>query len=876
MEGKVWLVPILLLLMLAPALIILMVDDDPVVGSNDVTRSFDGPSFFTERIYHENDLVYRATSADLMADDPGDELATCSKNGKVVVIHGTRWSWTSTVVHRATHAAGGSETAQVYSLDSGDVIPEEEGDELIAVDETYSVKLIQYNEKAKAWSTDVLWRDMDWLYEVDIGELVGGPEQPEIVVVGEQKRATMLSRSGDIWISTTIATDSDIFEACWIADLYPERPGNEVLLGGGRGILFSSYLEDGIWKQEELFDLESQITDLLVVDMDPAIDGEEVYASTIKGNVWKVWMTEGNWTGTVIHSENKLIYGMETGIYRDAAILSIGTWNNRVGIIWYQDGFQFQEVYREEYLIMGTAILDIDPAYEGAEILALSYLGRVTMIYQEDAGAEIILPFQWFTVSVGETVKVPFIVEGLGGYEGDVELSIHSNGGAYNIQLSESSVSANSISYLEVRGISPSEDPIPGMIQANTSHGIFRKSVFVHVKENVAEYTIPGPVIETEVNADGQTGISFDVVSQDQEPFDLQFSKFLLPVGMALQGVDEDLMVDKNHFKIYGILSSERWVPVRDYRFFMITDGGNGTLRAVGVNVEVNPWQEPTFRLSIEEPLVSIPVGGNTTLVLNAISLNGFEENVSLTYSPDVPGISISFSEDRLQPTGSVEVLIELTEPLEDQLITLIGTAGMLKIETYLFLKVEPPAKFLELTFERDGYTYENEDNGMATSRFWVIFTPRNGELRDLKIELQGLPDNFTATYAPKSLQSLYYPINISFMITGPEKEAPGSVLVKVSGPEEGPWSSEVTLIKEEEPADGNDDNGRIILLIILGTILFLAAGAGLYFRLRASRDLNRDEDLEEAHGRDVGLPRRSASPERFHGSRSGPDRFHR
>ncbi|MGA1820719.1 MAG: hypothetical protein ACMUHU_06910 [Thermoplasmatota archaeon] len=876
MEGKVWLVPLILSMLLNSALTGLTIDGGNAVENGDGTRSFEGSSFFTQRIYHENDLVYRATAADLMADNPGNELATCSKNGKVVVTHGTRWSWTSTVVHRATHAAGASETAQVYSLDSGDVIPEEEGDELIAVDETYSVKLIKYNEEAKAWSTDVLWRDMDWLYEVDIGELVGGPEQPEIVVVGEQKRATMLSRSGDIWISTTIATDIDIFEACWITDLYPERPGNEVLLGGGRGILFSSYLDEGLWKQKEMIDLDSQITDLLVVDLDPNIAGEEVYASTIKGDVWKVWMTEGNWTGTIIHSEGKLIYGMETGTYRDVTILSIGSWNNRVGIIWYQDGFQFQEVYREEYLVMGTAILDIDPAYEGAEILALSYLGRVTMVYQEELGAEIILPFQWFTVSAGETVKVPFIVEGLGGYEGDVELSIPSNGGNYHIQLSESSVSANSISYLEVRGISPSEDPMPAMIQANTSHGTFRKSIFVHVKENVAEYTNLPPVISTDVNADGQIEISFDVVSQDQQPFVLEFSTFLLPMGMAFEGVDEEFTVDRDLFTIFGTLSSERWVPVRGYRFFMITDGGNGTLRAVGVDVEVDPWQEPTFRLSMDEPMASMQVGGNSTLVLNVISENGFDDNVSLTYSPDIPGLSISFSEDITRPTVSVEVLIELTEPLEDQLITFTGTAGMLKIETYLFLKVEPPAKFLEVTFEPEGYLYEREEDGMVTSRFWVVLTPRNGELFDLDIEVEGLPDNFTVTYAPKSLQSLYYPLNITFRITGPEEEAPGSVIVKVTGPEEGPWSSEIPILKEEKPANGGDDGGPVVILVVLGSALFLAAGAGLYFRYRASRDLNRDEDLEVTHGRDVGLPRRSASPERLHGSRSGPDRFHR
>ncbi|MGA1873441.1 MAG: hypothetical protein ACMUHY_07185, partial [Thermoplasmatota archaeon] len=352
METKVWTV------FLSSSLILLSFSimahtEIPATASGERTRSFTGPEFLDTRIYHEDDLVYRATASDLMTDEPGLELATCSKNGKVVVVHGSRLSWESSVVHRSTFPGGASETAQVFSLDSGDVLPEEEGDELIAVDERYSVNLIKYDETTGEWSTDILWKDADWLYEVDIGELAGGPEQVEIVVVGEQKRATMLSRSGNSWIPTTIATDMDIFEACWIADIYKDRPGNEVLLGGGRGIVFTSHLEGGLWKQTEIMDVEEQITDLLTADIDTTIQGEEVYASTITGDVWKIWMDGGNWTRSLVHSEGKLIYGMETGEIQGVNVLSIGTWNNRVGIIWYDGSFQFQEVYREEYLVMG-------------------------------------------------------------------------------------------------------------------------------------------------------------------------------------------------------------------------------------------------------------------------------------------------------------------------------------------------------------------------------------------------------------------------------------------------------------------------------------------------------------------------------------------
>ncbi|MGA1848394.1 MAG: hypothetical protein ACMUHB_03550, partial [Thermoplasmatota archaeon] len=474
--------------------------------------------FFDRRIYQENDLVYRSAAADLIPEREGNELATYSRNGKVVVTYGSRLSWVSEVAHTSIIQGTPGERAQVYSMDAGDVIPEHEGDELLAVDEDFSVNLISYTE-GSGWKTEIIWRDYDWLYEVDIGELTGTPDQKEIVVVGEFKRATILERDGKGWEATTIARDSEIIEACWISDILPERPGNEVLLGGGRGTLMVSYRESGEWKVKDIINFgdRNQISDLLMADIDPDIPGEEIYASTFDGNVRQVIRNGENWTQKIIHSEGRIIYGMETGEIAGQNVLTIGTYGYRTGIIWYDADFNFRPLYSEEYLIMGTGIFDIDPAYEGAEILSLSYLGRVVMIYRDSPGAEIILPFQRTAVPPGETVRIPFIIESRGGYDGDVQLSLEvDENDPFDVLLESSTSSSDSITYLEVTGKQGSTiNSGEFTIIATTSHGTVMQELIIDTFAMSGDFELSTTVIKDEMRADRQKNIGQQVGSDN-------------------------------------------------------------------------------------------------------------------------------------------------------------------------------------------------------------------------------------------------------------------------------------------------------------------------------------------------------------------------
>ncbi|MBN1538648.1 MAG: hypothetical protein JW939_00760 [Candidatus Thermoplasmatota archaeon] len=840
-------------------------------GPDEFTRSIDDMSFFSERVHYENDIIYRAAAGDFMPEHPGNELATCSSNGNVVITYGTRRSWTSEVVHHSIYPWG--ENAEVYSMDAGDVLPENEGEELIAVDMRNFVNLIEYQETTRKWTSERIWNDTDWLYEVDLGELSGGPDQLEIVVVGEQKHAKLLERKGDFWTNTTIARDIDIFETCWITDIYEEIPGNEVYLGGGRGIIFVSYPEGDAWHQEEIMDVGSQITDLLAADIDPDISGRELYASTIAGDVWKVWLSEEEWKKSLVHSEGKLIYGMETGMFDGREVLSIASYNNRIVIIWYDNGFRFVEVYREEFVIMGTAVLDIDLAHEGNEIISLSYLGRVAMIFQEEDGAELILPFQETSISVGETIRVPFIVESTGRYGGNADIFLESASNHVDAVLQEVTIATGSISYIEIRGILPSgPEPSEVWIYANTSLGSKKEVLLIHVNDEGPVFDAELPIIDITVNADSQIDLSFDVSSKSESSFSYVLEDQLTPVGISVNGMDDIFVMKEGVMRISGTVSVKSWVPEDEYSSFILLDAGGGKIRAVGVKISVRERRDPTFRLQLGTAMVSIPVGGNSSVPLNVIAEYGFEGNVSLSFSPDIPGISVDLSSSLIKPTGSVDVFIEITGGEGEYYIQLKGSSGDIYKETFLLLAILPPERELDAIFEQGGYEYVEQKGDRVISEFWVILSPINGELTDLVLQVDGLPDNFTVTILPSTVQRLFFPLNISFILEGPRREAPSSITLNVSGPAEGPWEIEIPLLLRE---DTNGENRSYLTFIIVAAVVILLAAVAAFLVLgsRSTRDLNREDSVRD-HDENGPPHRRPAAPERINGSRRGNDRF--
>jgi len=834
--------------------------------------------FFSERIYQESDLVYRSAAADLIPERDGNELATCSRNGKVVVTYGSRLTWESHVVHVSTIRDTANERAQVYSMDAGDVIPEHEGDELLAVDEDDSVNLIYYTQGI-GWESEVIWRGVDWLYEIDIGELSGSSDQKEIVVVGEFKRATLLERSDGNWVATTIARDSEIIEACWIADILPERPGNEVILGGGRGALMVCYSDAGSWKKEDIYDFgdKNQISDLLMADIDPTIPGEEIYATTFDGMVRQVFRSGGNWTQRVIHSEGRIIYGMETGEIAGQNVLTIGTYAYRAGIIWYDDGFNFKSLYSEEYLIIGTGIFDIDPAYEGAEILSLSYLGRVVMIYRDSPGAEIILPFERTTVAPGKTVRIPFIIESRGGYDGEVQLSLENvQNEAFDVQLVSFTSSSDSISFIDITA-KENGDIIEKefTISATTPHGTFRQSLAIDVTTLYGDFNLSTSVIRNELGADRQINIGLQVGSDKGLENSLFFSTDHVPRGISVSYQRSEMEIAKGTEDQMVTLSSQGWVSPETYHFFLIAEEEETYKRAVGVELDVRTSTLSEFRLAIDPIRISVPRLSNTTVTLNMISINGYTGNVNLSVIGDHEEVEIKIRSSMVSVPSTHNIEIVIGDLQENIVIGIRGKVGDLERDAFMLIEVKPPEKDLIAKGPNTTIVLQRLENDRVSGEFRIYLEPVNGEIEDMVITIHTLSTNFTVSYLPSGLSRLFYPLNITFMIEGPIEEAPMVLVVNFSSQAEGSWEVEVPLTIEN-PSERGDEGGSFPwwVLLIVFTLLAGALVAYFFYRSRESNDLNEGERVQVYHEGHA-LPHRSSTAERTHGLGRGSGRPH-
>ncbi|MFW3146140.1 MAG: hypothetical protein ACMUIE_04945 [Thermoplasmatota archaeon] len=836
-----------------------------VLAEEEDARGPDDGIFQSTRIYQETDLVYRSAYGDLIPSRVGNELATCSRNGKVVVSYGSRNSWTSEVAHVSYHNKATGETAEVYSLMAGDVLPERPGDELIAVDAQYRVNLVTHDEE-NGWKTEFLWEiwnEPDWIYEVDIGELVQNGDQQEIVIVGEFRKAYLLTRQGSVWTNQSIIEDVFMLETCHITDILPEYQGNEVIAAGLRGAVLAAYHDGTSWKQKEIFDLGVQVTDLLTADIDPRYPGPEIYASTKLGDVRCIYLENGKWHNRTVYSEGRLIYGMETGRIDGQNVLSIATYGSRIVLLWLDTSWQSRPIYAEEYYIMGTGIYDIDPNHNGDEILALSYLGRVTMIYRDEPGVSMILPFNKTEAAPGELLKVPLLIEGKGGYEGLVDLVAASPDA--DVRLSDRRIGVNNITILEVEMHGSALD-VQITVTASTIYGSETESLLIVPGEQSFVTSLDPPLIETEVGADRQISERI-VISTGVEPGRvLTISNELVPRGINAESSLGSVTPESGKTPVDIVLSGESWVRPGLYCFFVILNDGSGVVRALGIELKVNERSVSDFKLIPKDAYIELPIGSNTTTSVNIISINGFLGNVNITIPQTTEDLEISLSTDSIVPTGTVDINISALKGEGYYLITIRGVDGKLTRETYISLLLVPPEAELIVSIKDQPVVFNRTEDGNVRAEILVRLTPKSGVIRDIIISVEGLGNNFSISASPDTIERLSYSINLTLIIHGPEEELPGSLVLNfTAGEPPGYWTAEAR-IEINEPSDGGPGNGgTIALILILAAIVAVILASGIILLAR-SNVLNRGEGVIPVHGEDRTISRRNASPERIHG----------
>ena len=786
--------------------------------------------------------MYRGAFGDLIPDRDGDEMATGSRNGKVRVFWGAGTSWEHEVVHTSNFGGDSDETAQVFSITAGSVIGGREGREIAICDEAYSAYLIWYEEGE--WVEERIWKDDNYLYEIAIGDLNDDPGN-EVLVVGYTGRVALISGDRGNWDHEIIYTADLPLDACAIGDLSSEYEGNEIIVGGLHSKVTMLYMDNGTWRAGDIADMGAEkISDLVVADIDPRYEGVEVIASTHSGSVYLIHKVGDNWVKDLIHNEGTTVYGMEVGILIDGRMtLSIATYNRRLGLIWFSGSYQFKEVYREEWIMLGTGIHDLDPTHDGAEVFGFSERGQVTMIFRDDPGADIILPFTSTHIRSGDEVSIPVLIRYTGGFDGQTTV------GSSKGSITPTTVTGTGFVELAFSTIGM-VDGDSGVIEISASNVEGSRSGEIAYVIDYGSPTIeisPGR-LNLEIGADRQR--SFEITVNSSSPLldPIEISSYLLPMGMSLSFNNTLCDPCGTPTDIRGTLSVNSWAGSGVHNFFITAVSGPSTRRAIPMTVTIQEATLADVELILSDEIIFIQEGEMATVDIRAISINGFRSEVTFTLTYPENELAVDLDDDTLTPTGNTTMRLTGSSQGGPFIVRVTASGPSITSEALLKVYVNPPPPDIYIVMPEMPLQAVDDGSGNSVVTFTIGLEPLNSVVEDVRLTMRESGKNVSLASDPTTIDRLPYPLNMTVVITTPRGEMPEEIVLYLEYRGGGP--KKIDLLISTSRADSEEDEGLNpwIGAAIIGSLL--AAALLLMFLMARTNLFNRDEDTSD-HGED-------------------------
>lgn len=780
-------------------------------------------------IYIEEGHLLRGSIGDLIHSRQGNEIATCSSNGVLAVTYGSDNSWKTETVFTAYHGTGSSERARINSLITGDVYPEIPGDEILTVDDDGSLR-ISYHDGSN-WKTELLFRDVNWLYEVDHGD-IDGDGQSEIVVVGEEQHLVLLEREGGKWTNSKLASVPFYIEACRIVELEHDHPGKEVLFAGGKGVLWMAFHDGARYAFKELVDLESPVTDITTIDMDPLNPGPDIFVSTRDGKIYKVWKGDSDrWIKEIIHNEEEIIYGLESGYLNpNKPVLLYASYKHRMGLIEHDVIYRSHIVHSEEWNVLGCVIGDLDPIHPDSELFSLSQLGRLTMVYKDLPGLRIEIPFNFTSAHPGEEIMIPLNVLALGGLKDAYSLSIISN-----ITTSiDPEIGSGSI----VASLSLTAPFSEGSyrIELIADTGTVTEKIFLDVSVNSFSRMIrfEDIILYGTVIKDRQT--TFTITSYSEtgllEPFVL--SAHRVPTGMMINfdryvcepcdapdsiqltiSVDTGLLVDRYVIFINGITEED-------------------TVRSVALVIDIMAIGIRNYRIETEGTAENIPIDGSADIEVRIISENGFDDEVELVVEGIPPGINVELSDNLIVPTSNVTATISGDIVGGPYIAIIAARSGDIEHLAYIRISFFIPDPGIRLIGPQNPPKFKGSGDGTQKADFIITIIPGNQPPYSIDIRNDPLPEGLNITYEPVNLRNLPYSLNLTVIVWGESDGQPLNfnitVLDTVNVRE---TTLDVTIYPKDIKTVEKDKHYIIFVVIIILFVMIFIALTILLVKLR-------------------------------------------
>ncbi|MCU0798270.1 MAG: hypothetical protein MUC62_01190 [Candidatus Thermoplasmatota archaeon] len=871
------------LLMLFAVLSLLLTDQASPIqsigpSSSTIGRSASsiGSITFDGTITHKGtDLLYRAASGDILTERPGLEVATCSRNGVVAVTYGSDLAWTTEIAWRSTFGDNPNDPANVYSIAVADLLTDRAGDEIVTVDMDDSVELIW--KDGSVWKHETIFRDtlpaqQMWLYEVAVGELPGTPPGLDVVSVGDAGRTFVSSRIDGKWKTSIIHNDTAALDTCIIDDIIPEIQGEEVAVGGKNGDIVLLSWDGAVYERSIIASLGSNVMDLVLADLEPNLEGPEVYSTTYSGGLYMTYRVNGSWQTDRVHFEGSPIYGIEKGTIEGDEVISMATWNYRIAILYHDSTFKVREVYRDDYLMMGTGIFDMDPYHKGNEIVGLSFYGRLHMFYHDEPGAGLQIPFSECVLTRNETIYVPLIIRHKGGFDGRTDLKVSGTGASLteNLIMTEGMVKLRMVA-------PPRTGAVTVTITASTTVSSDTKMIIFSVQNGTGGFMdFDRHTLLLQVGSDRQTGGTIELLSNKDmgTPFVLDATGS--PMGLRLDLTEAVCDPLGTPIPIGFTVTAEPWLKPGTYLFFLTGSLLDGRSRAVGFEVKVTESSISDFILTFDEDRITAMEGSRVNVGLLLQSISGFSNEVKLSIPDAIDGLRLSLSETVVIPTSTVMLTIDIDEGVGPYYIRVIAVGGNLTREDILRLDTTPKEGSVTI-IPSPGPLRLSKQEGTYQVRFNITLLPGTTPLYIVPIVIEGLPEGSEVTISPAGLRKLPYLVNITVEIsTLGNPDAPFILTINVT-PEGSSrnFREEITVLPYEH--DGTQNGGGLPMAYILVVLAAVGIISGLFVLLLVSRRLSGHENGYDGKGTAQaghrGVPH-APSIERPHGSGRGPNRL--
>lgn len=268
----------------------------------------------------------------------------------------------------------------------GDVDPAHPGNEVLAVAENGKVYLAR--PYGRRWVVESIAKAEGELLQCAVGDFDAEHPGDEIVVVGMlqggeddggQGAAYVLERkqAKGPWSLRLLLTDSALIHAACVADVDPELPGAEILVGGyGKQLWVSDAAGSA---PQAVMQLDGPAKAIHAYR-----GGVAVACST--GELLWIRKAEGRWTKSVLEKgpvgQARLGgSGEQLAVARDDGQL-----------MHYDAEGRAQPIYRESLKLRGAVLAELDPTWEGLEAASVGYEMKMVIHYQEAS--------RWFSAVV--------------------------------------------------------------------------------------------------------------------------------------------------------------------------------------------------------------------------------------------------------------------------------------------------------------------------------------------------------------------------------------------------------------------------------------------------------------------------------------------